>query len=132
MDTRLLHPWDFLGKSTGVGYLFLLQGTFQARDRTQVSCIVDRHFTVWATREVKSRLDLYQISNSKNNNNNNNIKQTLDFVQGSLLAFNTYQMTKSRKTFSIHHHSHSSCPCPHFLREPLISQDYGRCTCLML
>ena len=28
MDPRLLRPWDFLGKSTGVGCLFLLQGTF--------------------------------------------------------------------------------------------------------
>ena len=28
MDTKLLHPWDFLGKSTGVGCLFLLQGIF--------------------------------------------------------------------------------------------------------
>ena len=27
MDTRLLCPWDFLGKSTGVGCRFLLQGT---------------------------------------------------------------------------------------------------------
>ena len=26
--TRLLHPWDFLGKSTGVGCRFLLQGIF--------------------------------------------------------------------------------------------------------
>ena len=46
MDTRLLRPWDFLGKSTGVGCLFLLQGTSQPRDRTQVSRIVDRRFTV--------------------------------------------------------------------------------------
>ena len=52
MDTRLLHPWDFLGKSTGVGCHFLLQGTSWPRDRTQVSHIVDRHFTVWATRDV--------------------------------------------------------------------------------
>ena len=37
MDIRLLCPWDFLGKSTGVGCLFLLQGTSQPRDRTQVS-----------------------------------------------------------------------------------------------
>ena len=50
MDTRLLRPWDFLAKSTGVGCLFLLQGTSPPRDRTQVSCIVDRHFTVWTTR----------------------------------------------------------------------------------
>ena len=28
MDTRLLHPWDFLGKGTGVGCHFLLQGIF--------------------------------------------------------------------------------------------------------
>ena len=51
-DTRLLRPWDFPGKSTGVGCHFLLQGTSRPRDRTQVSHIVDRHFTIWATREV--------------------------------------------------------------------------------
>ena len=28
MDTRLLRPWDFLGKSSGVGCHFLLQGIF--------------------------------------------------------------------------------------------------------
>ena len=28
MDTRLLHPWDFLSKSTRVGCHFLLQGIF--------------------------------------------------------------------------------------------------------
>ena len=28
MDIRLLHPWDFLGKSTGVGCHFLFQGIF--------------------------------------------------------------------------------------------------------
>ena len=26
--TKLLHPWDFQGKSTAVGYHFLLQGIF--------------------------------------------------------------------------------------------------------
>ena len=46
MDTRLLRPWDFLGKSTGVGCHFLLQGTSRPRDRTQVSHIVDRRFIV--------------------------------------------------------------------------------------
>ena len=49
---RLLRPWDFLGKSTGVGCHILLQGTSQPRDQTQVSHIVDRCFTIWATREV--------------------------------------------------------------------------------
>ena len=52
MDTRLLHPWDFLGKSTGVDCHFLLQGTSRPRDPTQVSHIVDRRFIVWASREV--------------------------------------------------------------------------------
>ena len=28
MDTKLFHPWDFLGKSTGVVCHFLLQGIF--------------------------------------------------------------------------------------------------------
>ena len=28
MDTRLLRQWDFLGKSTGLGCHFLLQGIF--------------------------------------------------------------------------------------------------------
>ena len=49
---RNLRPWDFLGKSTGVGCLSLLQRTSRPRDRTQVSYIVDRCFTIWATREV--------------------------------------------------------------------------------
>ena len=44
MDTRLLRPGDFLGKSTGVGCCCLLQGTSRPRDRTQVSHIVDRRF----------------------------------------------------------------------------------------
>ena len=48
MDNRFLHAWDFLGKSTGMGCLFLLQGTSQPRDWTQVSRIVDRRFTIWA------------------------------------------------------------------------------------
>ena len=49
--TKLLHPWDFPGKSTGVGCHFLLQGIFLTQG-TQVSRIIDRCFTVWATREV--------------------------------------------------------------------------------
>ena len=63
MVTRLLCRWDFLGKSTGVGCLFLLQGTFRPRDRTQVSRIVDRRFTVWATREILNKPQVkYEVS----------------------------------------------------------------------
>ena len=38
------------------------RGSSQPRDRTQVSRIVDRHFTVWATREVSSGLYINFIS----------------------------------------------------------------------
>ena len=58
MDTRLLRPWGFLGKSTGVGCHFLLQGTSQPRDQTQVSHILDRRFTVRATREEEGDVKL--------------------------------------------------------------------------
>ena len=36
---RLLCPWDSPGKNTGVGYRALLQGIFQPRGRTHMSCI---------------------------------------------------------------------------------------------
>ena len=49
---RLLHPWDFPAKNTGVGCHFLLQRSSQPRDWTRVSHIVGRCFTIWATREV--------------------------------------------------------------------------------
>ena len=39
MPARLLCPWDFPGKNTGVGCHFLLQGVFLTRDWTWVSCI---------------------------------------------------------------------------------------------
>ena len=53
MDTRLLRPWDFLGKSAEVGCHFLRHGIFPTQGSNQVSCIVDRHFTVRATRWVR-------------------------------------------------------------------------------
>ena len=49
---RLLCPWNSPGKNTGVGSHSLLQGIFQPRDWTQVSCIAGRFFTIWATREA--------------------------------------------------------------------------------
>ena len=44
--------WDSPGKNTGVGCHALLQGISQPRDRTQVSCIAGKFFTIWATREA--------------------------------------------------------------------------------
>ena len=48
--TRLLCPWDFPGKTAGVGCHSLLQGS-QPRDQTRVSHTAGRLFTYWATRE---------------------------------------------------------------------------------
>ena len=36
--TRLLRPWDSLGRNPGVGCWALLQGTFPTWDRTPISC----------------------------------------------------------------------------------------------
>ena len=47
--TRLLCPWDFPGRYTGVGCHFLLQGISQPRDRTCVSRIGKRILYHWAT-----------------------------------------------------------------------------------
>ena len=46
--TKLFCPWDFL---EWVAISFYRESS-RPRDWTQVSCIVDRHFTVWAMREV--------------------------------------------------------------------------------
>ena len=40
------------------------RGSFQPRDRTQISCIAGRFFTIWATREVLSFTYSQQIPNS--------------------------------------------------------------------
>ena len=50
--TRLLYPWNFLGKNTGVDCHFFLQISFQPRDQTQISHITGRFFSIWATREI--------------------------------------------------------------------------------
>ena len=48
---RLLYPWDSPGKNTGVA-MPSSRGYSQPRDRTQVSRITGRFFTIWATREA--------------------------------------------------------------------------------
>ena len=45
-------PWNSPGRNTEVGSLFLLRGSSQPRDRTQVSRIAGRFFTSWGTREA--------------------------------------------------------------------------------
>ena len=48
---RLLCPWDFPGRSTGVGCHFLLQGIFLTQ-RLNPGPLHCRCFTVWTTREA--------------------------------------------------------------------------------
>ena len=64
--TRLLHPGDSPGKNTGVGCISFSRGSSWPRDRTRVSCMVGRRFTIWATREAHSdivyfTLNIFQI-----------------------------------------------------------------------
>ena len=47
--SSLLCPWSSPGKNTGVGCHTVPQGIFLTQDRTQVSHITSRFFTVWAT-----------------------------------------------------------------------------------
>ena len=54
-------PWNSPDQNTGVGSLSLLQGIFQPRDQTQVSCIASGFFTSWAIREAHYLLKLIKI-----------------------------------------------------------------------
>ena len=50
--------WDSPGKKTGVGCHALLQELLPTQGLKAVSCIADRFFTVWTTRETLSRRHL--------------------------------------------------------------------------
>ena len=70
--TRLLSPWDFLGKNTGVGCHFLLQGIFPTRDQTclyYVSCTGSRFFATSATWEAPFYVYYMILSVFRNNMN---------------------------------------------------------------
>ena len=66
--TRLLYPWDFPGKSIGVGCHFLLQGTSQPRHQSCTSCVSSTAggFFIWAVWEAQNRAKglsyLFQIN----------------------------------------------------------------------
>ena len=49
--TRLLCPWNFPGKNTGVGCIPFSGGSSQPRDWTQVSCLAGRSFAIEPPRE---------------------------------------------------------------------------------
>ena len=50
---QVLCPWDFLGKSTGVGCHFLLQGIFLTQGSNPGLPHCRRRFTIWATGKSK-------------------------------------------------------------------------------
>ena len=52
--------WDFSDKNTGVGCHFLLQGSSQPRDRTQLSCVVRRILYHWSTKEAQNLVPHYR------------------------------------------------------------------------
>ena len=54
--TRLLCPWDFPGKNTGVGCHVLLRVSFWPRDWTLISYTAGRFFTNWAIMEALKRI----------------------------------------------------------------------------
>ena len=49
---RLLCPWDFPGKNTGVGYHFLLQATFLTQGSNRLQCLLHSREAVSAGRPV--------------------------------------------------------------------------------
>ena len=64
-----LYSWNSPGKNTGLGCHYFLQGIFYLIDRTQVSCIVDRFFTIWAIWEALrgygKDLNMFLLKNTK-------------------------------------------------------------------
>ena len=88
-------------KNTGVGSHALLQGIFLTRDRTHISHIVGRFFTIWTTREAciyniqsinsaKSRFVEFQFI-SMDINNSNHIRSNVQIyyspIQRQFLSY---------------------------------------------
>ena len=64
--TRLLCPWIFQARVLEWIAISFSRGSSQPRDWTRVSRIVDRRFTIWATREV---LEVYRGSKKNKGRN---------------------------------------------------------------
>ena len=76
---RLLRPWDFPGKSTGVGCHALLWGIFPTQGQNPGVLIAGRFFTIWATREeshqsILSGIEKLQVNISSHINCAESIK----------------------------------------------------------
>ena len=81
--TRLLCPWNFPGKNTGMGCYSLLQGSSWPRDWTlvsYVSCIAGRFFTHWAIRGALTLPQKEKIRLKTRNMNSNLVQSIISHV----------------------------------------------------
>ena len=113
--TGLLSPWNFPGKSTGVGCHFLLQGSSQPRDRTRVSRTTGRCFTAWATREAHRAVYTYTIywhwfKNKTVTNNRPTVSRSSQVFWVSLTYFYMIQTLILQRLLSLHFSCSVMCP----------------------
>ena len=87
--------WNSPGQNIGVGSCSLLQGIFQPRDWTQVSCIAGGFFTSWATKDAILKQN-GSHTRSKMLKKHKNLKTTVQ---------NFSKMLKTNK----HTHTHKLC-----------------------
>jgi len=66
---RLLSPWDFPGKNTGVGCHFLLQRSSWPRDRTRITCIGSGIKTYLGSNPVPVSYHLCELPHLQNRQN---------------------------------------------------------------
>ena len=87
-------PWDFPGKTTGLGCHFLLQEIFPIQRLNRVSCIVGRWFTVLATREVPRIKQIY--NHIGNNSFEKGPENRASTVEGERTAWGQVEEAKRR------------------------------------
>ena len=94
--TMLLCPWDSPGKNTRVGFHFLLQGIFQTRDQSCVSCdsCIGRYFTTEPPGKPRS----YLINYLKKKNNVNRCREAFDKIKCAFITKSGKQ--EQKETFS--------------------------------
>ena len=100
--TRLLRPWDFLGKSTGVGCHFLLQGIFLTQGLN--------------TGLPHCRQTLYHLSHQREETYNG-LAKLQNTVHANKLRTLMCQNKKPALSMPTHH-TKRPCPQPHCWRNP--------------
>ena len=80
--TRLLYPWDFPGKNTGMGCYFPCQGIFPSRGKT-VAVVSPTFFMTSVTWEALTSLELLNESSSVNHSALMGKSKCLNMVSGA-------------------------------------------------